>query len=182
MFKVKTSTRLVTAEFSAELNILTLAAYEQVRVGTPTPIKKSSQPQGRLLFFWSNVAGNVAHALLMRKEMQGISFGLSSAMPSSPAVANQNKKGYTARAYPFLFWSKWRDSNSRPPVPEATFIRFFNTIVYIYSVYSTKTHRFARCFRYFRLEQFLLWSVMWSNLEEQLKAECGAFQKAFSSH
>ena len=100
MFKVKTSTRLVTAEFSAELNILTLAAYEQVRVGTPTPIKKSSQPQGHILF-GSNVAGNVAHALLMRKEMQGISFGLSSAMPSSPAVADQKKKGYTARAYPF---------------------------------------------------------------------------------
>ena len=63
------------------------------------------------------------------------------------------------------FWSKWRDSNSRPPVPEDEKICFLNTIIYIQSVYSAKAHHFARCFRYFQIDQFLLWSVMWSNLK-----------------
>ena len=49
---------------------------------------------------------------------------------SSSRSTTNIKKQATARVAHFL-WSKWRDSNSRPPVPEATFIRFFNTIVYI---------------------------------------------------
>lgn len=38
-----------------------------------------------------------------------------------------------------LFWSKWRDSNSRPPVPEQIHHRFLTTFVDFLVLFSPKT-------------------------------------------
>ena len=80
----------------------------------------------------------------------------------------------------FFFWSKCGDSNSRPPVPEAENLYFLTIKLYIYHVYSAKSSHFARLFRYSRVEKFLLWSVMWSNLKYGWKRKTERFREPFS--
>ena len=38
-----------------------------------------------------------------------------------------------------VFWSKWRDSNSRPPVPEAIGSSLLTTFIYFLALFSPKT-------------------------------------------
>ncbi|MBQ8908218.1 MAG: hypothetical protein IJY71_06505, partial [Clostridia bacterium] len=54
--------------------------------------------------------------------------------PSKP-----KKNRVTARATLFFFWSKWRDSNSRPPVPEQIRHCFLTTFVDFLVLFSPKT-------------------------------------------
>ena len=54
------------------------------------------------------------------------------------APPTQNEKGMLY-GIPFLFWSKWRDSNSRPPVPEAILSSLLTTFVCFLVLFSPKT-------------------------------------------
>ena len=56
-------------------------------------------------------------------------------LSSSP----QAKKNRQPWGLSVLFWSKWRDSNSRPPVPEQIRHRFLTTFVDFLMLFSPKT-------------------------------------------
>ena len=57
---------------------------------------------------------------------------------SSSRNTTTKKAQTTARAV-CVFWSKWRDSNSRPPVPEQIHHRFLTTFVDFLVLFSPKT-------------------------------------------
>jgi hypothetical protein len=51
----------------------------------------------------------------------------------------QLKRKRAPKRVPFSLWSKWRDSNSRPPVPEQILHRFLTTFVDFLVLFSPKT-------------------------------------------
>ena len=117
------------AGFSPELNILTLAAYKRACSRCDSVTLEGKQHS--VVFLYSRAVSLRA----LRGECE-LDFA-HEVQKASFRPHHKHKKQATARAAYFL-WSKWRDSNSRPPVPEAIGSSLLTTFIYFLVLFSPK--------------------------------------------